>query len=359
MIYKPIYTINLKHGYYSDGRCPDLALVPSEECKRLLRRYRLLFREYPSSYQLLCPKTATSDYQMPLDKGLKFRFYLKLKNPGFARVTKMPVAIDVKDILQGYRFLHYSNVPDSTSTPEILTASTYEHETKETHRVREPAKKEGFFLKHKPVPGLDESAFLVGELAQDHAEKHVDEYDKAMKKVIIDTSAYLKDHLFYLKYRTVPTWHHQVWGVVDITNHDSDPKPKVFEMKFQPKAVFWKYYVLVPDLYYDDLSLKDVLVTDETETMEVTFKKADITTQPAADPIALWLKEKYPKSLFPDLKKVLFTSEKAIPYQESHRKKIQLQCNEQVVRPNLPFPSSSNGEYQIINIQNLTLAMSA
>ena len=43
MKYQPLLDLRLRHSYYSDGRCPDFALVLSESSRQLLDSRRCLY----------------------------------------------------------------------------------------------------------------------------------------------------------------------------------------------------------------------------------------------------------------------------------------------------------------------------
>src|SRR5215470_190347 len=43
--YAALFRIECLHGYFGGARCRSLVLAPSEDCRALLERYRMLFRQ--------------------------------------------------------------------------------------------------------------------------------------------------------------------------------------------------------------------------------------------------------------------------------------------------------------------------
>ena len=46
ILYNELFRIECRHDYFADNLCRVLALSPTERCRRLLERYRCLFRPH-------------------------------------------------------------------------------------------------------------------------------------------------------------------------------------------------------------------------------------------------------------------------------------------------------------------------
>jgi hypothetical protein len=86
MKYLPLFTLQLTHSYYADGRCPDLEVEPAPETQRLLRNHRCLVRQLPDGAQVFVA-TVGGEAVIPLSPGMTFTFELRLRNPEFALFT--------------------------------------------------------------------------------------------------------------------------------------------------------------------------------------------------------------------------------------------------------------------------------
>ena len=94
LVFKYLFTVELFHHYYSDGRCPDFEIVPAEDCKQLMRDSHLIYRFINNKLFVgieIDPADVNEELPaIPLKDGIVFRFYLKLKNPSFLNFTNLP-----------------------------------------------------------------------------------------------------------------------------------------------------------------------------------------------------------------------------------------------------------------------------
>lgn len=85
--YKELFSLNLMHDYYSDGKCPDFNITPTPECKEFLEDYHIIFKNKITGIQLV---VATNDGSTPfidISDVSKFTFYMKLNESAFGNYT--------------------------------------------------------------------------------------------------------------------------------------------------------------------------------------------------------------------------------------------------------------------------------
>jgi hypothetical protein len=94
LVYKYLFTVELLHHYYRDGKCPDFEMVPTEDCLQQMRDSHLLWRVINNKLfvgiEIDPADPGEKMPAVPLRDGLVFRFYLKLKNASFLNFTNLP-----------------------------------------------------------------------------------------------------------------------------------------------------------------------------------------------------------------------------------------------------------------------------
>lgn len=94
MKHAAILDLLVTHPFYTDGRCPDLAIEPTAETERLLRNHRCVLGKSPSGVRV---QTALDDSTglpfLPLPASAVLRFHLELQNGEFALFTDL-AAVD-------------------------------------------------------------------------------------------------------------------------------------------------------------------------------------------------------------------------------------------------------------------------
>lgn len=87
MIYQPYFSVHLFHSYYQQGTCFDFLIEPTQQCQRMLQRYRAVFRPESNGLQVLMPVAEGTSSPLP---SAPFCFFLKLKRQQeFLRVTEL------------------------------------------------------------------------------------------------------------------------------------------------------------------------------------------------------------------------------------------------------------------------------
>lgn len=327
MKYRVLFSIQLLHRYYINGKCSDAELLPTEECKQNIQRYRLVMKRLPYGVQFLSPVVEDED-MIPLDANMTFRFFLKIKNEGFLQFTDFEEDFDlVKSAIKGYEFPYYSNT--TLAEGEFLLPMTkYRHRGSDRQYAVELKNPESFHLQNLSVPGLAKENFIIEGLAP---EQSVLDYDENRKMVWINTENQPKDKTFWLEYDIFPAWPPNIFAVVDIINNDSLPKRgsgPIFQIQFEPRKATWKYYVIS--------NLNGLAIS-------APFTFSD--PEPPSDTLSDKLKAMYPGATL-----TLFTSADTIEYKEKVIQDITLKKNSIILVPHLPNPKPSENGIQIINI---------
>jgi hypothetical protein len=349
MKYAPLISINLIHGFYTKGKSPDFQLIPTPDCRQILKKHRLMWREKRSSWQLITALNELEEKEQeekeeeqdkkdkkepplyPLKKDTILRFYLKPINPKAVQFTAFPAGFTIDKAHAGLEFLHFTNADGADLVP-----NKYHHEHTETFEVAIPSAKESFFLRTTPADIED----LTFSISDDIPDGLLLSYDKEIKQLIFKTEDLEKKTKFKVSYRAAPPWPKGIIGIVDIEEKDPESLGKEYHFYLEPRSVHWHYY-LVSD---KDLG-KLELIEKTTDENPIKFEKLNIKTPPEGDPTAQWLKKKYPDAVT----RALFRSKDHIPYQEKRSVHIQLTYDGAVIIKHLPTPSRENSEIQIVN----------
>ncbi|NQX56162.1 hypothetical protein HQN86_21250 [Pedobacter panaciterrae] len=87
--YKALFSVEFPHTFYSSGKCPDIALQPSEDCTVLMKSLGLRFLPSDFGGKLYAKVNSLDVIRNPLTEGTKFTFLLKLKNSFFENITDL------------------------------------------------------------------------------------------------------------------------------------------------------------------------------------------------------------------------------------------------------------------------------
>lgn len=92
--YAALFEVAFRHAFYMDGRSRDFRAVPTPGCQKLLDQHGLLFRRSASGFTVYAQVLPGSDPPALIrDVGsdaMAFRFYLRLTNPDFSNITRLP-----------------------------------------------------------------------------------------------------------------------------------------------------------------------------------------------------------------------------------------------------------------------------
>jgi hypothetical protein len=127
MKFLPLFTLNLNHAYYADGRCPDFVVEPTPETRRLLNIYRCIAKPHASGIRVLAATADDGSLFIQPAKGITFVFQLILQNPMFPLFTDLPQGNELAPRLytnQGRVSLARASRSAAAAKPIPLTAAT-------------------------------------------------------------------------------------------------------------------------------------------------------------------------------------------------------------------------------------------
>lgn len=101
--YKILFSVELLHQYYADGKCRDVALVPSEATRKRMQDGRMLWKVQDNELLVLIQTGSDGKPNIPLAADVKFVFYLQLLQLQLLTVTNMDA-----DLFNDQRFYFFN-----------------------------------------------------------------------------------------------------------------------------------------------------------------------------------------------------------------------------------------------------------
>jgi hypothetical protein len=87
--YAPILELRISHSFYTEARCPDFEIKPSDETSQLLCRHRCLFLSSLDGFQVVASLDATGRPFLPLPADAVLLFDLILRSDEFLFFTDL------------------------------------------------------------------------------------------------------------------------------------------------------------------------------------------------------------------------------------------------------------------------------
>lgn len=84
-----VFAIRMRHSYYRDGRCLDCTLEATADTQRILRNHRCVVRSEPDGIRVLTSRSDARIPLIPIPRGARFAFSLRVHNPDFALFTDL------------------------------------------------------------------------------------------------------------------------------------------------------------------------------------------------------------------------------------------------------------------------------
>jgi hypothetical protein len=81
--FKPIFTLNVEHAFFADGRCTHLFFVATPATQRVLHQYQLLVKAHDTGFSILIDQ----EFLLPFDEEALLRFELFAQDPYFGFYT--------------------------------------------------------------------------------------------------------------------------------------------------------------------------------------------------------------------------------------------------------------------------------
>lgn len=113
-----LFQVAIFHNFYTSKIGEDFRITPTDNCRRLLNKYRLLFKETATGFTVLYEIGATTNDTahplVPIAEEVRFSFMLQSNNPYLVNYSKLP--LDVPD----GRMYYLSNLNDNVKEGKLL-----------------------------------------------------------------------------------------------------------------------------------------------------------------------------------------------------------------------------------------------
>jgi len=332
MRFVPLFGVRVRHDYHGAATCGDLSCEPTPETLRLIARYRLRIREVPGGLTVLAALAA--DGQTPLvglPRDELFAFHLRVRNADFALFTDLQELTCKTDPV-------FSNEALAASDRRTLDLTDRQSWNMEGFVVAPGDTKRQFSLAGNPL-ALDGDALKTPQAADFRlmppaGTARITAYDAATKILTLQLGAAQPD--LTVRYRVRPNRDRRFLADVELRYNQSMPAPGTsdapFEIPFKVRAGRWAYYLVTDQK--GDFSIVDT----RSGTLSISFSAANRTTlndfPDDPDPLASELSRQYP-----DLRRVRFLSDQAVPCSIATRSGIELRLGDQTLLRPLPNPS--------------------
>ncbi|MEX2593616.1 MAG: hypothetical protein WD426_12655 [Anditalea sp.] len=118
--YKPLFDIEILHGFYRSGKCPDFFLVPTKACQTQLNTFGLLHLPTAFGCQVYAKVNTVGGNELiksPLLEGSKFSFFMMLKRRDFENFSELNT---IKPRSSHYYFNNLVNNLSTDSFPLLV-----------------------------------------------------------------------------------------------------------------------------------------------------------------------------------------------------------------------------------------------
>jgi hypothetical protein len=108
MQYAVLFRIECLHAYFGGGPCRSLILAPTDDCRRMLARYQMLFRAETGGGAVYAPQQSPPDLLKQFDETAAFTFALASTDPALDNYTD----IDLSKLAPAKNIFHFDNRAD-------------------------------------------------------------------------------------------------------------------------------------------------------------------------------------------------------------------------------------------------------
>jgi hypothetical protein len=265
--FNTLFDVDIFHEYYKDGISRDFEIAPTDECKNLLRDYRLLFRNTIRGFGVSCEADVNENSIIPIDSQIKLSFVLVCKNPFLLNYSNLPFD-KIKNIV--YYFSNHDLSPGKTTL----------HKNNEYLSKEDRIELQSDFLSWQEITDEKEIGVIINDIS---SKKIIDKSFKVFNKaadVSLDLNPFslgklsmsingAKEVEFYSGKNLFGK---KVFGIVEIFIDKSSIIPASYQIKIQRRKTFWKYNVILKtntSILAENLSV-DILKS-ETDKLKYTF----------------------------------------------------------------------------------------
>ncbi|KAA3661435.1 MAG: hypothetical protein DWQ10_04525 [Calditrichaeota bacterium] len=321
--HKLLFSLNIKHDFYTDQRCNDFLLTMTPETQQLLNKHRCIPKFHTNGINVFMQVNADNTPLLPFQDGSTFDFTLRLQNTAFGWFT------DLTEFKENENPI-FRNTPDA----EQLSLGSRTLFATDKFYVDSPEVEDEFTLHDHLAEGLAKDDFVLADLPQ----ATPDRVDLKSKVITVNTVDMDVNHMFSVTYPIKAAIKNNIFSHVQLIFDNSFPEQlnsaKSYHISFKSKQAKWLYYV-ISDI--DNSSTANQLtIKDNGAEDKVVFEEVSVSNNPD-DEIATELKERYP-----NLHLTAFISEKLISCKQRSKKNLQLHLNNDPVIETLPLPAINN-----------------
>lgn len=88
--YDTLFTIELLHSFFANGRCPDFIIRPSPQTDAALKGYKITTKQFENTLYAGIETDENHHPSLALPENMQFTFFLQLLNPQFYVYTSLP-----------------------------------------------------------------------------------------------------------------------------------------------------------------------------------------------------------------------------------------------------------------------------
>jgi hypothetical protein len=266
--YKLLFEIEILHGFYRSGRCPDFRLVPTEACRFSLESFGLRFLPTAFGGQVYAKVKPDETIKSPLAEGAKFSFSLMLSNPHF---DSFSMTNTLKPRGSHYYFNNLTSNLSADSFPLLVSNGTSKV-VSDTDLL--PFVSHNFSYTHENTADVQDSSLQFpdsGELFEQRLNNHnnVFNFSYNLERSLGGRAKFFVEEVekasIYVLTPSDPT---DLFGMVEIfykaslptecqfQNNNFTISSKSYKIAFANRATRWRYII---DRKYDQ-SVSDVVV---------------------------------------------------------------------------------------------------
>lgn len=302
--YALLFRIECRHAYFADGIGHPLSLRPTPACRRMLERYRLLFRPTPGGGEVHYCLGATPAVLAHFNEPAPFTFALVNSDPALIYYTDIDLAIasDPADTL--YCFDNLADFPAAAVDAAAQTGQRLHPAGRAFDQGTLPVKAKYFDYIDCNNRISPSTVLSVIDRLTRHIVWQGQPSARPLPSLPIDLSS-LPEGRYLLQVNGRNAWDFylsdtpavQQWGVVEIyaggprqsaylppacavLDERGQPTPKTFTLALGNRKTTWRYYVISPTSRQWNDERCEIIATsklarlpDKTEPREIRFER--------------------------------------------------------------------------------------
>ncbi len=339
--YNTLFTINLRHNYYTSGLCPDFNLVPTAECQANLRRFGLGAKQvggvlvvyFEQNFGAPKPRLTLTDWT-------RFSFVMQLKQFAFYNYTVLPKAL--KPFL--FSNLDENGAEKAANTEGVILSKTNMPDATDLMDVKSNA----FSVNHqlgttavnlsifRPAIGFQLAKTVEARPLTKSTAVNLPDFQNGLVKIESDSSP-TPQYVYSDKHLATG----QPFGIIEIwkgatTNYNT---PQVFTLNWTRKQDFWRYFIVKKDDSLDfAIAIENVIAAEYPTDAQFNFVNVSDRTDSELQII----------SNYTDVAIDLFRSSVELPQFERPLGKIHLKDTHGRIDMLLPQPTFRTTDTNII-----------